>query len=147
MTMKAWRVYGPNDMRLDNIESPAVAAGEALLKVLTLQPSITEVIGLGGSGYGSQQIATAVAERVPVQLFGHEFSARVLTVKGSAYGVTRGDRVTSLGKIPCTKCHECRNDQPFYCTGDHVLGMTRPGCFAELVCVPAAALARFPDNV
>ncbi|HEX4215832.1 MAG TPA: alcohol dehydrogenase catalytic domain-containing protein [Candidatus Dormibacteraeota bacterium] len=134
-------------MRLDEIAIPVIGAGEALLQVLRLQPSITEVVGLGGSGLGAGQIAQASAAGNPLQLFGHEFSGRVIAVKAPSYGLGIGDRVGSLGRIPCGQCRECRGRRARYCSSGEMLGITRPGCFAEMVAVPTKVLARIPDNV
>ena len=46
--MKAWRVYGVGDMRLDEIPRPVVKPGWALVKTRMVQPSITEVQALQG---------------------------------------------------------------------------------------------------
>jgi threonine dehydrogenase-like Zn-dependent dehydrogenase len=133
-------------MRLDEVASPEPGTGEALLKVLTMQPSFTEVVGLHGSGMGSAQIDHVLASG-PAQLFGHEFSAQVLSVRSPARGIRHGDRVTSLGRIPCGECDECKAGRPQYCIRGDVIGMTRPGCFAELVAIPTRGLARIPPSL
>ena len=40
--MKAWRFYGFNDMRLDEIPEPVCLPGQVLVEPLCVQPSVTE---------------------------------------------------------------------------------------------------------
>ena len=40
--MKAWRFYGFNDMRLDNIPEPKLMPGQVLVEPICVQPSVTE---------------------------------------------------------------------------------------------------------
>ena len=40
--MKAWRFYGFNDMRLDDIPPPVCRPGHVLVEPLCVQPSVTE---------------------------------------------------------------------------------------------------------
>ena len=41
--MKAWRIYGYNDIRLDDIAMPEVKPGFVLLRTRVFQLSITEI--------------------------------------------------------------------------------------------------------
>jgi threonine dehydrogenase-like Zn-dependent dehydrogenase len=145
--MRAWRVYGPNDFRLDTVPAPRPALGEALLQVLVVQPSITEVLGLRGGGLGAPQVAAAASTGTPAQLFGHEFCARVLEVNGIEGQLAVGDRVTALGRIPCGRCPECKRGEPQHCSSGEMVGITRPGCYAEFVCLPSRVLTRVPESV
>ena len=48
--MKAWRFYGFNDMRLDDVPEPVCAPGHVLVEPLCVQPSVTEAqlaLGVG----------------------------------------------------------------------------------------------------
>jgi len=40
--MKAWRFYGFNDMRMDDVPMPLVKPGHVIVKVRCVQPSVTE---------------------------------------------------------------------------------------------------------
>ena len=64
--MKAWSMYGIGDMRLDDIPVPEIRAGWVLIKVRTLQPSITEVQQLTGSGgAGGADLEKRLKEKGP----------------------------------------------------------------------------------
>ena len=41
--MKAWRVHGVGDMRLDEVPMPELRPGWVLIKVRVVQPSVTEI--------------------------------------------------------------------------------------------------------
>ena len=52
--MKAWRFYGFGDMRLDEVPMPALTPRHVLVRVLVVQPSVTEAqLAAGGSGIGT----------------------------------------------------------------------------------------------
>ena len=71
--MKAWRVYGPKDMRLDEIPEPAVKIGWVVLKVKMVQFSVTELQLLEGVSRSAKKWINRVDTEGPQQLFGHEF--------------------------------------------------------------------------
>lgn len=145
--MRAWRVYGPNDIRFDDVPVPEPMPGDALLRVLTFQPSITEVVGLSGIGLGGEQVARAQSTGHPVQLFGHEFCGQVVSIRGDTHGLKVGDRVASLGRVPCGSCAACLAHRPFYCRNGEVVGITRAGCFAEYLTAPTRGLVRIPSEL
>ena len=62
--MKAWRMYGINDIRLDVIPIPEVIPGSVLIKVMMLQPSVTEV-GVEVTTLNPAGAAGGALERVP----------------------------------------------------------------------------------
>ena len=75
--MKAWRVYGVGDMRLDEIPRPIVKPGWVLRKTRMVQPSITECQALQGVSHFDLE---SLGEKGPLQMFGHEFCAEVIEV-------------------------------------------------------------------
>src|SRR6202051_5376064 len=85
--MKAWRFYGFGDMRLDDISTPAVRPGHVLVEPLCVQPSVTEAqLAQGIPTLAYDRIKRRLETEPPVQLFGHEFCARILEI---GPGVTR----------------------------------------------------------
>ena len=84
--MKAWRFYGFGDMRLDEVPEPVCGPGQVLVEPLCVQPSVTEAqLAQGIPTLAFDRVKRRLETEAPVQLFGHEFCARVL----EAYG--RGD--------------------------------------------------------
>lgn len=145
--MKAWRVYNFNDMRLDEVPVPEPRLGWVLLKVLVVQPSVTELSLFSGfKTIGYNEIKVRLAE-APVQLFGHEFCAEVVRLGPAVANLKPGDRVVARGEGPCHKCLTCRKGMEHFCSERTVLGWTCPGAFAEFLVVPADMLAVIPKNI
>lgn len=144
--MKAWRFYGFNDMRLDDVPRPPCRPGHVLAKVLCVQPSVTEAqLARGIPTLAYDRINKRLETEAPIQLFGHEFCARVVEV---GEGVTRfhiGDRVTARAKLPCEECLFCRTERSHYCRKGPILGFDLPGCFAEYALLPENALVKVDD--
>jgi threonine dehydrogenase-like Zn-dependent dehydrogenase len=146
--VKAWRFYGFGDMRLDDVEMPALAPGHVLAQILCVQPSVTEAqLAFGIPTLAFDKIKRRLETEAPVQLFGHEYCARVVET-GS--GVTRfrpGDRVAARAKLPCQDCPLCLNGQAARCRKGPIIGFQLPGCFAEFAALPEIALTHVDDTI
>src|ERR687890_1859637 len=131
--MKAWRFYDFKDMRLDEVPEPACRPGHVVVEPLCVQPSVTEAqLALGIRTLAYESIKRRLETEAPVQLFGHEFCARVVEV---GPGVTRyrvGDRVAARAKLPCGDCPLCRSERSNLCRKGPVIGFDLPGCFSEV---------------
>src|SRR5437588_6173244 len=114
--MKAWRFHGFNDMRLDDVPEPGCAPGHVLVEPLCVQPSVTEAqLAFGIRTLAYERIKRRLETEAPVQLFGHEFCARITQV---GEGVTRfaaGDRVAARAKLPCSTCALCAAGRSAQC--------------------------------
>ena len=77
--MKAWRFHRFNDMRLEDVPEPACAPGHVLVEPLCVQPSVTEAqLAQGIPTLAFDRVKSRLEREAPVQLFGHEFCARIL---------------------------------------------------------------------
>ena len=79
-SMKAWRTYAYEDIRLDEVADAAAGPSQLLVKILTVQSSITEVAQLRGyrtSNY--DYIKEKISAQAPLPMFGHEFCGRSLS--------------------------------------------------------------------
>jgi threonine dehydrogenase-like Zn-dependent dehydrogenase len=146
--MKAWHFYGFNDLRLDDVPVPACKPGHVLARPQCVQPSVTEAqLACGIPTLAYDRIKRRLETEAPVQLFGHEFCARVVEV---GPGVTRfrpGDRVAARAKLPCGDCPLCRSERSHLCRRGPVLGFDLPGCFAEVALLPEIALVHVDDRI
>lgn len=128
--MRAWLTHDFHDMRLEDCAVPDVPTGWALVRVLVVQPSITEVQLFRGVRSNGYDIVEARLSAGPQQLFGHEFSAEIVQIHSeNAAGLRVGDRVSATHSRFGT------------------IGRSFPGCFSELAVVPIDALAVLPEEV
>ena len=146
--MKAWRFYGFNDLRLDDIPEPQCPPGHVIVEPLVVQPSVTEAqLACGIPTLAYERIKRRLELEAPVQLFGHEFCARIVQV---GQGVTRyrpGDRVAARAKLPCLACALCNSGRSALCRSGPVIGFDLPGCFSELAQLPEIALVKVDDRI
>lgn len=135
-------------MRLDEVPTPALRPGHVLVQVLCVQPSITEAqLAFGVPTLAYDRIKRRLETEAPVQLFGHEYCARVVE---SGVGVTRfqaGDRVAARAKLPCGECPLCRDGRSHLCRKGPIIGFQLPGCFCEYAVLPEIALTRVDDRI
>ena len=85
---------------------------------------------------------------IPVPLtIGHEFVGEVVEIGGEVAGFKAGDRVSGEGHVTCGHCRNCRAGRRHLCRNSVGVGVTRPGCFADYVSIPAANAFLLPDNI
>jgi L-iditol 2-dehydrogenase len=78
---------------------------------------------------------------------GHEIAGEVVARGAGVRAVREGDRVAVEPMVVCRECRYCRGGTPQLCARLRVLGMRRPGGFADLVAVPEYALFRLPATL
>ena len=146
--MKAWRFYGFNDMRLEDVPEPALKAGHVLAEILCVQPSVTEAqLAYGVRTLAYEKIKKRLETEVPVQLFGHEFCARILKVGEGVSGFAAGDRIAARAKLPCETCPLCLSHHEDLCRKGPIIGFQLPGCFSERALIPGIALVKVDDRL
>lgn len=146
--MKAWRFYGFNDMRLDEIPVPQVQPHQVLVEPLVVQPSVTEAqLAKGIATLAYDRIKKRFETEAPVQLFGHEFCARIVEVHPSVTGFKVGDRVAARAKLPCGTCKQCLSEMGHRCRKGPVIGFDLPGCFSEYAILPENSLVKVDDSI
>ena len=114
--MKAWRFYGFNDMRLDEVPDPVRREGHVIAEILCVQPSVTEAqlaYGIRCDGFVTlayEQIKRRLETEAPIRLFGHEFCARIVESDRDSQ-FRPGDRVAARAKLPCGACSLCLSER------------------------------------
>jgi threonine dehydrogenase-like Zn-dependent dehydrogenase len=146
--LKAWRFYGFGDMRLDEVPEPVCRPGHVIAQPLCVQPSVTEAqLAFGTPTLAYETIKHRLETEAPVQLFGHEFCARVVEVGAGVTRVRPGDRVAARAKLPCGACALCLQGKDHQCRKGPIIGFQLPGCFADRALLPEIALARVDDRI
>jgi L-iditol 2-dehydrogenase len=151
--MKAARLYGARDLRVEQIDDPRPGPGEALIRIEACGVCPSDVRGYTGARHG----AGANLPRTP----GHEWtgvvealgapleegdgapSVRVDESRGAA-PIQVGDRVVADWRYVCGRCYQCRRGVFNYC--DNLRRAVRGG-FAQMGVAPLSQLRRIPDNV
>src|ERR1043165_342616 len=146
--MKAWRFYGFNDMRLDEVRAPACLPGHVVAEILCVQPSVTEAqLAFGIPTLAYDRVKRRLETEAPIQLFGHEFCCRIVEVGAGVKNFKPGDRIAARAKLPCEKCNLCENGQSTLCRKGPVIGFDLPGCFSELAILPEISLVKVDDAI
>jgi threonine dehydrogenase-like Zn-dependent dehydrogenase len=146
--MKAWRFHAFNDLRLDDVPEPVCSPGHVLVEPLCVQPSVTEAqLAYGIPTLAFDRIKRRLETEAPVQLFGHEFCARILETGPGVSRFRRGDRVAARAKLPCGDCPLCRTERRDLCRKGPVIGFDLPGCFSERALLPEIALVKVDDRI
>jgi 2-desacetyl-2-hydroxyethyl bacteriochlorophyllide A dehydrogenase len=121
-------------MVLRDVPEPLPGEGDVLVRV--------GAVGICGSeleGYLGK-----MANRTPPLVMGHEFAG---TVGEAADEHWRGKRVAVNPLVPCGGCEPCRDGRTNLCLERVIIGIRRPGAFAELVAVPQSSLLELPDDL
>jgi threonine 3-dehydrogenase len=72
----------------------------------------------------------------PPLVFGHEFCGEIVKRGEDATTVPLGTFVSVEGHVVDGTCFQCRTGNAHICENVSIVGVDRPGCFAEYVCVP-----------
>jgi threonine 3-dehydrogenase len=88
------------------------------------------------------------AETIPLPLItGHEFIGEIVAMGQDVQGFQLHDRVSGEGHIACGFCRNCRAGRRHVCRKNESVGVTRNGCFAEYLVIPAVNAYPIPDNI
>lgn len=73
----------------------------------------------------------------PPIVFGHEFCGDVVAVGDEVESVGIGDYVSAESHIVCGHCYPCRTGNTHICRNVQIIGVDRPGAFAQYAAIPA----------
>ncbi|BET68946.1 galactitol-1-phosphate 5-dehydrogenase [Opitutales bacterium ASA1] len=85
--------------------------------------------------------------RPPPLVMGHEYSGTIVEVGRAVRGWATGDEVVGNALVPCGRCRRCVRGDEHLCADRQIVGMHRPGAFAERVTVPARCLVHRPASL
>jgi L-iditol 2-dehydrogenase len=145
-TMRASRLHGIRDLRLETLSRPVPGPGEVLLRVASVGVCGSDVHYYLEGRIGSQVVTGPI-------IMGHEFSAWIAALgpgidPGSAGRLHIGQLVTVDPGISCGRCELCRQGHPNLCPNVRFCG-TPPidGVFAEYTVMPAGNCYPLPPEM
>jgi len=144
--VKALRLHGHKDIRLEDVDDPAAGPGWSIVEVAWSAICQSDVKEYLGPLYASPNASELMGVGLPVTL-GHEFSGRIVETDGSRPDIEMGDRVAVDCCIKCGECRYCREGNYILCDRLAVVGFDAPGGFAQRVAVPNYGLHKLPDSL
>ncbi|MBM3470488.1 MAG: zinc-binding dehydrogenase [Armatimonadetes bacterium] len=134
--MRAARLHGPRDLRLDEVPAPIPRQGEVLVRV--------ERVGICGSDV---HLYAGHRQAPYPMILGHEAIGRIAAVGDGVSADLVGRRAVVEPNIPCTTCPICRRGHGNVCPNKRVLGVNEDGVFAEYASIPASHAWVAPDAI
>jgi threonine 3-dehydrogenase len=116
---------------LQTVPTPAIGPHDILVKVRASTICGTDLHIYKWDTWAQSRIR-------PPMVFGHEFCGDVVAAGEEAKRVHIGDYVSAETHIVCGHCYPCRTGQFHICRNVQIIGVDRPGCFAEYVSLPEA---------
>lgn len=129
--MKALVYTAPNQVVYREEPDPMLADGEVLIRI--------DAVGICGSDMHAYHGRDP--RRVPPMILGHELAGRIVAGPGT------GKQVTVNPLITCGVCEYCVSGRNNLCTDRTMIGMTRPGGFADLMTIPASSVIEVPQDM
>ena len=127
--MRAALLYGPGDLRIEDVTEPVAGPGEIVLAIGAAATCGTDVKSVKR---GHPTIAS-----YPARL-GHEFAGTVEAVGEGVTNVAAGDVVFCANSAPCGVCRQCTRGRESLC--EDLLYVL--GGFAEKLLVPERVVAK-----
>jgi len=142
--MKAQVFYEPEDMRLEEVDIPAIAEDEALIKVRACS-----ICGSDIAYYWGLSSLETPTGKGPLVL-GHEIAGEIVEMGmiPRQLGFFKvGDRVTVEPVQYCNSCEVCKRGMVNLCENKTVLGVSVNGGFAQYVKSKYTGLHKLPPQV
>ncbi len=128
--MKAAVLYGPGDVRVEEVGELTPGPGEIVVRTLATFTCGTDR-KVAQRGYHAKMLK-------PPCVFGHEAAGEVASVGRGVTAFKPGDRVVAANSAPCGVCRPCERGRESLC--EDLLFWN--GTFADAYLVPARVVAR-----
>lgn len=122
--MLAAVLYGPGDVRLEQIPEPELRPGEILVKIKAALTCGTDAKVYERGGHPRMI--------VPPATFGHEFSGIISKVGEGVTRFSKGMRVVAANSAPCGRCFYCHIGRESLC--EDLLFIN--GAYAQYILIP-----------
>jgi L-iditol 2-dehydrogenase len=124
--LKVARLYGHNDIRVEEAPVPRVGPRDALMKT-------------GASGICSGDVMKWYIEKKAPLVLGHEPAGEIVQVGSSVASFRPGDRVFTHHHAPCLRCRYCRRGDYVQCDTWRRTAIV-PGGISEYILIPGTNL-------
>lgn len=128
--MKAAVIYEHGDVdciKVDNLPEPKINSGEVLVEVRAAALNHLDIWVRRG----------AKTKDIPKpHILGSDAAGVVFETGPHTHGFQPGDEVILNPGLSCGCCEQCRKGQQSQCLSFGIMGLTRPGTFAERIAVP-----------
>lgn len=135
--MRVAMYYNNKDVRLEEMPTPKIGAGEILVKAIA-------------SGICGSDVMEWYRIKKAPRVLGHEMTGNIIEVGDGVKSYRVGERVFVSHHIPCNTCRYCLAGNHTVCETLHTTNFD-PGGFAEYIRVPALnvdrGVFRLPDEM
>jgi len=144
MKMYAQRLYGPKDMRWEEIEIPSLGPNDVRIRV--------KYCGVCGTDYaiysGETSFYKAGLIQTPMTL-GHEYSGVIDAIGEKVTKFQVGDRVVADTGVSCGICVDCLRGDYLQCRHMQAVGTIKckDGAYAQYTTMPERHVFSLPDEV
>ncbi len=125
---------------MEDVPVPRVGHNDVLIKVRKTAICGTDIHIYNWDAWAQKTIP------VPMTV-GHEFAGEVVEIGSEVKGFEIGERVSGEGHITCGHCRNCRAGRRHLCRNTVGVGVSRPGCFAEYLSIPAVNAFPLPEDI
>lgn len=136
-TQRAAVLYGPEEMRVSDVDRPSPGTGDVLVRVMA-----TALCGSDVHAY----LGRLPRIRFP-HVLGHEVAGVVAETGRGVSGLRAGDRVCIENHMHCGQCEFCLEGRINICRNARSIGFSLPGGFGQYVVVPERFAIPLPDGV
>jgi (R,R)-butanediol dehydrogenase/meso-butanediol dehydrogenase/diacetyl reductase len=145
--MKAAVFHADHDLRIEEVDDPAPAAGEVVLRI-----HATGICGTDAAEYQHGPMLFPINARHPASghvgpmVPGHEIAGRVAAVGEDVTGLREGQLVVTGAGVWCGTCAWCRRSRTNLCERYFTIGLQRNGGLAQYCAVPAFTCLPIQDG-
>jgi len=126
---------------MEDVATPIPGHNDVLIKIHKTAICGTDIHIYNWDEWAQEHIS------VPL-VIGHEFFGEVVEIgKEVKTYFNIGDRVSGEGHIACGHCRNCRAGRAHLCRTNVSVGVTRNGCFAEYLVIPAIQAYAVPKSI
>lgn len=135
--MKALVYTAPRTLEMQDLPSPHIGRGDALVRVRASGVCGSDLDGFLGRS----------KRRIPPLVLGHEFSGEIAQLGDEVPDFRVGDRVAVYPLVVCGQCRYCASGREQICPHRRVFGLDFHGGLAECVAAPRRSLFLLPEKL